>query len=154
MKNFSLMDHCAVKHVRHRQPSLGERNRNPLNIRYSPANRWKGLSARTSNVDGFCCFDNVVFGYRAAIVLLLNYYNKHNCRTPEQIIRRWAPPTENDTELYIACVCGRADVRRTQVLDTDSPDFDRFVAAMARQESGAMINDAQIRAIREQFDLF
>jgi hypothetical protein len=71
--------------------------------------------------------------------------------TPEQIIYRWAPPTENDTELYIACVCGRADVQRDQPLDLKSSAFNRFVAAMARQESGALINEAEIQALRDQF---
>lgn len=151
---YTLSQLREPKPMKERKPSLGERNRNPLNIRYSPKNQWKGLSRTTPNVDGFCCFEHVVYGYRAAIVLLLNYYNIYGCRTPEQIIYRWAPPTENDTELYIACVCGRIALDRTHILSTDSADFDRLVAAMARQESGAQINEGQVRAIREQFKLF
>ncbi|MBO5699213.1 MAG: hypothetical protein J6R79_04335 [Bacteroidaceae bacterium] len=151
MSTLNLKTKKAVLSYAKRTANLGERNRNPLNIRYSPANKWVGLSPQTPNVKGFCCFTQVAYGYRAAILLLHTYYNKYKCTTPEQIIRRWAPPSENDTELYIACVCGRADVKRDVPLDLNSSAFNRFVAAMARQESGALINEGEIQTIRERF---
>ncbi|MBO5703807.1 MAG: structural protein P5 [Bacteroidaceae bacterium] len=151
MKSFNLKQRKQVLPYAQRPANLGERNRNPLNIRYNPANKWLGLSPTTPNVKGFCCFTHVAYGYRAAIILMHTYYNIYKCVTPEQIIYRWAPPIENDTELYIACVCGRADVQRDQPLDLKSSAFNRFVAAMARQESGALINEAEIQALRDQF---
>ena len=154
-----MMKSCNLKLMRRnfpaakRPPTLGVRNCNPLNIRFVPSNHWLGLSETTPNVMGFCCFRHMDYGFRAAIILLLNYYRKYGCTTPEKIIYRWAPPSENDTELYIACVCGRAGVERHQELDTNAGHFDRLVAAMARQESGVMVCDARIRALRKKFGL-
>lgn len=137
----------------HRNPSLGIRNHNPLNIRYVVHNKWLGLSKTTPNVSGFCKFDCVDYGLRAAIILLLNYIRVHNCVTPRQIITRWAPPTENNTELYIHCVCGRADVHPDEKLPTEGTRFNRFIVAMARQESGIHLTEGDIERVRAAFHL-
>ena len=79
---------------------LGYRNLNPCNIRYNVMNNWKG---QTGCNKGFCTFDSMEHGYRAAFVLLLNYI-KRGFKTPTQIISRWAPETENDTKAYIDTV--------------------------------------------------
>jgi hypothetical protein len=136
-----------------REPSLGVRNHNPLNIRYLEKNKWLGLSKTTPNVKGFCKFDCVDYGLRAAIILLLNYIRKRGCVTPRQIITRWAPPTENNTELYIQCVCGRADVHPDHPLPTEGTHFNRFVVAMARQESGIHLTEGDIERVRQTFDI-
>lgn len=78
----------------------GIRNKNPLNIRYSPMNHWKGQIGSPS---GFCEFDTMEHGYRAALVLLLNYV-KRGYDTIGSIIGRWAPASENDTQAYINVV--------------------------------------------------
>ena len=80
--------------------SLGYRNNNPLNIRFSPMNVWKG---QTGCNKGFCVFDTKVFGYRAAFVLLHNYV-KRGYDTVSEIISRWAPESENNTKNYIRVV--------------------------------------------------
>lgn len=72
-------------------------NNNPLNIRYSPMNSWKGQSG---NRRGFCQFDTLKSGLRAALVLLSNYQRK-GYDTPAEIVSRWAPATENNTKAYI-----------------------------------------------------
>ena len=135
----------------HREPSLGIRNHNPLNIRYLEQNKWLGLSKTTPNVQGFCKFDCMDYGLRAAILLLLTYIRKRACVTPRQIISRWAPPTENNTELYIQCVCGRADVHPDEPLPTEGSPFNRFVVAMARQESGIHLTEGDIERVRNTF---
>lgn len=137
----------------HTSPSLGIRNHNPLNIRYVKANKWLGLSKTTPNVSGFCKFDCVDYGLRAAILLILTYIRKRGCVTPRQIITRWAPPSENNTELYIQCVCGRAGVDPERPLPTAGSDFNRFVVAMARQESGIHLTENDIERIRTTFNL-
>ena len=84
----------------------GQRNNNPLNIRRS-ADRWKG--ARTEQTDkNFVQFETMAYGYRAAWKVLESYW-KHFCGKCEaysvrNIIGRWAPPDENDTENYIRTV--------------------------------------------------
>ena len=86
--------------------SRGLRNNNPLNIRHS-ADKWQG--ARIAQTDkAFVQFTSMAYGYRAAWKILDTYcltfkregiaYNVRN------IIGRWAPPTENDTDAYVRAV--------------------------------------------------
>lgn len=76
---------------------------NPLNIRYSELNKWQGL---IGNENGFCKFETLGYGFRAAFVLLRNYYRGGH-RSIRQIITRWAPPIENPTENYIEFVSNK-----------------------------------------------
>lgn len=130
--------------------NLGVRNRNPLNIRYVAANRWKGLHPTQPNVKGFCRFVHFDAGYRAAILLMKTYIQKRGCDTVEKIIRRWAPPSENRTELYIAAVCGRSRLDRKERVSVDGMQIPRLVAAMARQETGIHVTPEYIDRLRER----
>lgn len=132
-------------------PNLGIQNRNPLNIRYSRANRWLGLDAARPNVKGFCRFVSFAHGYRAAIVLAKNYILRHGCNTPESIITRWAPPSENNTKIYVACVCGRSGLDAHEVIAPDSFQLMQLLAAMARQESGVRVTPEYLNELRKKF---
>ena len=92
----------------------GIRNNNPLNIRRSK-DQWKGLAdAQTDRA--FCQFKSLDYGWRAAFYLLTRtYYHKYRLYTIRTIIRRWAPPGENNTEAYIA------NVSRLTGIDPDEP---------------------------------
>ena len=87
----------------------GLRNNNPLNIRRS-GDKWQGL--RVLQVDrSFCQFETMAYGWRAAFRLLCRtYYGKYKLRTIRDIITRWAPPKENDTEVYIRRVTDRIGI--------------------------------------------
>ena len=81
----------------------GIRNNNPLNIRVG--NDWQG--ERKPNTDGaFEQFQTMQYGYRAAFKLLKTYMGKYRCHTIRQIIHKWAPPRENDTNAYVRRVAG------------------------------------------------
>lgn len=81
----------------------GYRNNNPLNIRFNSANNWRGKVL--PNTDGtFEQFDTMANGYRAALVLIRNYI-KAGYDTVSEIISRWAPTNENNTDNYINRVC-------------------------------------------------
>ena len=81
----------------------GIRNNNPLNIRVG--NNWQG--ERKPNTDGaFEQFQTMQYGYRAAFKLLKTYMGKYRCHTIRQIIHKWAPPRENDTNAYVRRVAG------------------------------------------------
>jgi hypothetical protein len=134
-----------------RRENLGIANRNPLNIRHSTANRWLGLCPHRLSVKGFCHFLNFAYGYRAAVVLIKNYILKHGADTPRKIIARWAPPSENQTDLYIACVCGRSRLAPDEKILAYGPQIARLVAAMAKQETGVSILPEEIEEIRETF---
>ena len=82
----------------------GIRNHNPLNIRRNGKDQWKGLADYQQDA-AFCQFKSLEFGWRAAFYLLTRtYYHKYRLYTIRGIISKWAPPSENKTEAYIANV--------------------------------------------------
>lgn len=131
--------------------NIGVENRNPLNIRYAASNRWLGQHPTSPNVKGFCRFLTFDHGYRAAIVLMKNYIARHGCTTPRAIVHRWAPPTENNTALYLACVCGRSGLDTDEPMHTDGGQIARLVAAMARQETGLHVTAEYLQDLRQRF---
>ena len=82
--------------------SRGLSNRNPGNIRQS-AVRYKG-EVRPSRDPAFKQFESMPWGYRAIFVLLDTYRIRHGLDTIRGMISRWAPPSENHTEIYIRAV--------------------------------------------------
>lgn len=76
---------------------------NPLNIRYSVKNDWKG---QIGERNGFCVFSEEKYGWRAGFILLKNYYKK-GFRTITQIVHRFAPASENPTSSYVSFVCDK-----------------------------------------------
>ena len=84
----------------------GIRNNNPLNIRHS-ADQWQGASEPQTD-KSFVQFKTMAYGYRAAWRILQTYYERFYAKgrvfTVRNIISRWAPPKENDTEAYIRTV--------------------------------------------------
>lgn len=81
--------------------TLGIKNNNPFNIRFTSLNRWLGL---TGSNKGFCVFDHIDYGLRAGIITLRTYINKHGLTSVEKIIKRFAPVSENNTGVYISYV--------------------------------------------------
>ena len=121
----------------------GIRNNNPLNIRRN-GDRFQGEIVPGSDRE-FKQFSSMAYGYRAAFVLLGTYL-AHGRDTVEKIIRTWAPPTENDTEGYIAHVVQRSGVGRDKTLAADSGgDYRKIVAAMSHCENGipAVMTDVE-----------
>lgn len=90
---------------RYPQSPRGYRNNNPLNIRFSESNDWYGQIGRDKASGGMCVFGNMRSGVRAAFRLLYAYQWRHNKRTVRDLISRWAPKSENNTEAYIKRVC-------------------------------------------------
>ena len=87
----------------------GIRNNNPLNIRRS-GDKWQGLRVLQEDRE-FFQFSEMKWGWRAAFRLLCHtYYGKYKLRTIRDIITRWAPPKENNTEAYIRCVTDRIGI--------------------------------------------
>lgn len=131
--------------------NIGTLANNPLNIRYSSANHWVGLHPTSPSLRGFCHFISAAHGYRAAVVLLKRYITHYHLTTPTQLITRWAPPTENRTQLYIAAVCGRSGLKSDEAIAPDGLKLCRLVAAMARQETGMHITAEGVQEIRQNF---
>lgn len=115
--------------------SRGVKNNNPGNIRRS-ATQYKGEVVPSQ--DGtFKQFENMAWGYRAIFVLLHTYRIRHGLDTIAQMIERYAPPTENDTQRYVSFVAFRSGIGSGEKLDTLSGEVMRpIVAAISRMENG------------------
>ena len=138
----------------------GIRNNNPLNIRHS-ADRWEG--ARPEQTDkSFVQFTTMEYGYRAAWKTLESYW-KYFHRLPKpfnvrNIISRWAPPTENDTDAYIRTVLRLTSLGGNENLPQPSRGVDterlvKLLAAMTTMECGIPYKDVDTEAIRKGFKL-
>ena len=121
----------------------GYKNANPGNIRKN-GDRWQGLRAVQSDPD-FFQFQSMPWGYRALIRTLQNYRRVHGLRTIEEMISRWAPPSENSTADYVSAVC-----RDLQVPASHEPDVDdretmtALAAAISRVENGQPADMADV----------
>lgn len=80
----------------------GQRNNNPANIRHS-SSRWKGM-CKVQSDKSFVQFEYMIDGIRALLIILRTYFYKYHLQTCSQVIRRYAPPNENETEIYISFV--------------------------------------------------
>lgn len=115
----------------------GVRNNNPLNIRYVKKNNWKGRVVRKSDKD-FEEFKSMMYGYRAAFILLHRYMNLYNLHTILDIVSRWAPQSDgNDTIAYANTVSQKTGIPiQQEVTFTDWKAMVRIVRAMSEVENG------------------
>jgi hypothetical protein len=112
----------------------GIRNNNPGNIERGQAS-WRGMAPDQSPDPRFVVFASPEFGIRALAKILLNYQRKHGIRTIDGIIRRYAPPGENDAGAYaraVAAACGVDPMERIDIAQR-LPDI---VPAIIRHENG------------------
>ena len=138
----------------------GIRNNNPLNIRRS-SDRWEGARIEQTD-DSFVQFESLAYGYRAAWKVLESYW-KYFHRTQQSynvmnIIHRWAPPTENDTQAYIHTVLKLTSLGGNENLPQPSRGVDteclvKLIAAMTTVECGIPYKKVNLKAIRDGFRL-
>ena len=111
------------------------RNNNPGNIRKSK-DPWQGLAERQTDA-AFFVFKSPMYGIRALARVLITYQDKKKLRTIKDIIRRWAPQTENDTNAYIISVADATGFAQDQLLDMHRFDHLKpLVEAIIRHENG------------------
>lgn len=99
-------------------PPRGVRNNNPGNIRKS-ATKWQGMSDAQPDPD-FVTFKTSQLGVRAMARVLLTYRSAHGCNSVRDVISRWAPASENNTNAYIAAVSAGCGVKPDDPIDVDS----------------------------------
>ena len=76
------------------------------------------------------------YGIRAAIKTIRTYVTKHGCNTMNDIIRRWAPPTENKTAAYINAVYMESGIYPDDEINIyDRRQMGNLIQAMAIIES-------------------
>ena len=141
----------------------GMRNNNPLNIRRSE-DRWEGEAA-TRTDKSFVQFQSMAYGYRAAWKILDTYclhfrrqrlpYNVRN------IIARWAPPSENDTDAYVRRVVSLSGLGGNENIPRPNryrnfgrlEKTARLIAAMTCVENGIRWEQVDREAIWQGYDL-
>lgn len=134
----------------------GIRNNNPGNIRWSN-DQWKGLIPKDQASDkSFCVFRTPEYGIRAMTRILRRYtqypgipnVGKPNIDTVREIISRWAPPNENNTEAYIQSVAKSVGVAANSPIDVfDNAIMLKLLKAIIAHENGQQpYSDAQILA--------
>lgn len=110
----------------------GLRNKNPLNIRKTDI-KWNG------KIDGedksFETFVSPEYGIRAGAKLLINYQDKHDLNTVEEIINRFAPPHENDTNSYAQHVADEIGVGLNEPIDV-TDHLHTMIKTMIKHENG------------------
>ena len=113
----------------------GIRNNNPGNIRKGI--KWLGRVEPGKDA-AFVEFKTMPYGIRALYIDLINKH-KGGLRTIQGIIYRYAPPSENLTDAYVASVSKQIGIPATAVFEPTATNFKKFAAAVARHENG---NDA------------
>lgn len=123
-------------------PPRGIRNNNPLNIRIG--NTWLGERPDPNDPE-FEQFVTMVYGIRAAFVLLRRYIRHYKRTTVPAIISAWAPSTENNTTAYIDHVCALTGISHDQQLDYfDKETMCALVAAMVQHENRESVDPSII----------
>jgi hypothetical protein len=117
----------------------GVRTNNPLNLSFANQPNAIGTDGR------FAVFQTPEEGV-AASVRQLQLYGQRGLNTIDQIVSRWAPPSENNTAAYIQAVAQRVGVSPNQEIDLSDPNImRRLVNAMSVQEVGRVIPDDVLR---------
>lgn len=130
-----------------KQEPRGVRNKNPGNLDRT-ATVWRGEDRSPEALareKRFCVFETPQAGFRALAKTLLTYQNKHGLRTVREMINRWAPPKENDTEAYITQVAREVGVGSREVVNLNKQvPLQRMVTAIARHENGGLFWDEAV----------
>lgn len=116
----------------------GLRNNNPGNIRHNPDIPWLGTVPEEEKKDKtFEEFKSMAYGYRALLKLLRNYRKLHGMQTIKDIIHRYAPPVENNTDGYVQRVCKEMGVAPDYIPDIDDREtMCSLAAAISEVENG------------------
>ena len=141
----ALAGYLVMKKTKFKPVALvrGIRNNNPGNIRISGVT-WEG---QTGDDGAFVKFSSPEFGIRAMARTLINYQRIHGLNTVSEIISRWAPDNENNTEAYIDSVADSMGVFSWWPFDVeDAEKLTGLVHAIIKHENGIQPYSAQVIA--------
>ena len=121
---------------------LGLRNNNPGDLR--PGDHWQGMIGTN---DGFIVFSDITWGLRA-LARDLTSKIEEGTDTISTLISKYAPPSENDTETYIADVSRDTGLDPGLQLGTDPDTLSSLMRAIMNHELGGsysgMVSDQDI----------
>lgn len=125
---------------------LGLSNNNPGNLRSTFGIPWMG---QNGSVNDFCTFTDCSYGLRAMAVDLSNKISSDGLNTITEIITKYAPPSENDTQAYIDNVSTYTGWGADDPIDLTTANLANLMRAQINVEQGtgfsAMISDADIQ---------
>ena len=107
-------------------------NNTPGNIRIGI--NWLGRVIPGKDLS-FIEFRTMPFGVRALYIDLINKH-KSGLRTVQDIISKYAPPSENLTGAYVAAVAQDMKIPATQVFSPTAKNFTTCVKAIVKHENG------------------
>jgi hypothetical protein len=118
---------------------IGIRRNNPGNLRKGNNVPYPGLTERVDTGRGpqFYAFENMAYGMRAMIQLVLSRITKGGLNTIAKLGPNYAPPKENNTAEWIATVSKKAGIKSTSPLGTDKATLKKLVLAIALKEVGS-----------------
>lgn len=120
----------------------GIRNNNPLNIRIG--NVWLGEVDHPTD-RSFEQFKEMTYGLRAGFIILRRYIRRYHADTVREIVSRWAPRSENDTDAYVKSVAARLNIDPdTPIKYEDKKTMVALVDAMVRVECGCPVEEKLI----------
>lgn len=119
-----------------RRVARGIRNNNPGNIRKGI--KWLGRVEPGKDA-AFIEFQSMPYGIRALYIDLINKH-KSGLKTVRDIIYRYAPPSENLTDAYVASVAKEVGIPANAIFEPKASTFKKFAAAVARHENGKDAN--------------
>lgn len=133
--------------------SRGIRNCNPGNIRRTKRQGlYRGEKEFVTDPE-FREFVSMDWGYRAMFVLLHTYQTKYGLKSIRRMIARWAPPSENNTTLYVDFVSQISGITPDQKIDTlDRKTMVDLVCAMSQMENGVKAVKTQVERGWELFE--
>ncbi len=138
--------------MRKKQKGMTENFHNPLRLSHTAGTHWLGLHHLPFSADGLCRFKSAAFCYRAAVIVLRRFVERHGANTAAEIINLWLPAHRGLRErYYLPCICGRSRIAPDEIIRPEGMQIPRLLAAMARQETGTEITPEAIMEIREKF---
>ena len=140
----------------------GLRNNNPLNIR-NGYSRWEG-KAKEQTDPAFVCFTNMAMGYRAAWKLFYSYMLRFRDKGQQfclnNIIARWAPPSENNPSEYVRSIIRLTNYKICGQQNLPAPDtkegrlvLTEIISAMTCVENGISMDQVDRASIEKGWHL-
>lgn len=131
-----------------KQPTRGERNCNPLNIKKTSI-KWQGKIEGSDPI--FESFKDCYYGYRAAFICLYKHY-RNGSNTVSLLINKWAPSSENQTCNYVEFVSSRVSLAPDQPFCWSYSKVYLIMCYMCEFENGKLIEGkALMKALSEFF---
>lgn len=132
----------------------GIRNNNPFNLKLSH-NSWKGKISYKKNTDKvFEQFISIDYGLRAGFLLLRNAYLNKGYDTPQKIIERYAPSSENNVHNYLMFIIKDCPLDFDTKISINSLTFYWLCHKILRYESEFNLSYEKYCDIIKKFNLW